>query len=135
MSMEHRLWFICGWLPVVWTRVPRPDDATSDFIRLRILLNILIAFYLTLWLYRLGLDDLWIWRWRCPMMNDFWYWNICKLIDRYFWTFPKNFERTKFFQSISLGLRQKRRNFWMAEVSLIDRTEIPLSEFQWSQLE
>ena len=27
MSMKHRLWFICGWLPVVWTRVPRPDDA------------------------------------------------------------------------------------------------------------
>jgi len=27
---------------------------------------------------------LWIWRWRCPMMNDFWYWNICKLIDWYF---------------------------------------------------
>ena len=52
------------------------------------------SFFIYLLLYCLyRLNHFWIWWWWCPMMSHFRNWNICKLIDWYFWTFPKNFLR------------------------------------------
>lgn len=115
MSMKHRLWFICGWLPVVWTRVPRPDDAIRPICSVyQFVKDVLIILFMLFVQFELLVNRdprtarfasrcdrtnrfwcvdpcLWIWRWRCPMMNDFWYWNICKLIDWYFQNFRKIF--------------------------------------------